>query len=77
MLAIKLKRIGKKHQASYRVLISEKRSKLDGKYIEDIGWFNPHTDELKIDSERVKYWLGVGAQPTLRVKNLLKKIHSS
>jgi len=73
MLAIKLKRIGKKHQAAYRIVIAEKRSKLGGRDVEDIGWFNPHSDESKIAKERVEYWLGVGAQPTDRVKKILNK----
>ena len=73
MLAIKLKRIGKKHQAAYRIVIAEKRSKLGGRDVEDIGWFNPHRDEAKIAKERAEYWLGVGAQPTDRVKKILTK----
>ncbi len=71
MLAIKLKRIGKKHQAAYRVIVAEKRSKLGGRYVEDLGWFNPHTDEIKISKERAEYWIKAGAQPTDRVRRLL------
>ena len=57
MLAIKFKRVGKKKQASFRVVIAEKRSKLTGRFIEDIGWFNPHTDEFNLKNERVKFWM--------------------
>lgn len=73
MLAIKLKRIGKKHQASFRVVVAEKRSKVKGNFVEDLGWVNPRTDDTKVNAERVSYWLGVGAQPTDTVWNLLVK----
>ncbi len=71
MLAIKLRRVGKKHQASFRIIVAEKRSKLQGKYVEDLGWFNPHTDEFKVNKEKTEYWLKVGAQPTDSVHNIL------
>jgi len=73
MLAIKLKRIGKKHQASFRIIISEKRSKVGGRYVEDLGWLNPKTKEFNIKKERVGYWLKNGVQPTDTVYNLLVK----
>ncbi len=74
MLTIKLRRIGKKHQASFRIIVSEKRSKLDGRYVEDLGWLNPRNDEVKVNNERAEYWLKNGAQPTDTVHNLLVKI---
>jgi small subunit ribosomal protein S16 len=70
MLAIKLRRIGKKRQASFRVVLMEKRSKLSGKFVEDLGWFNPHTDKFEIKKERAEYWLQVGAKPTDSVHNI-------
>lgn len=73
MLAIKLKRIGKKHQPSFRIVVAEKRSKLNGRYIEDIGWLDPGADKLNIKKDRAEYWLKVGAQPTDTVHNLLVK----
>lgn len=73
MLAIKLKRIGKKHQASFRVIVSEKRSKVGGRYVEDLGWSNPRTDKINLKKDRVEHWLKVGAQPTDTVHNLLVK----
>ncbi|OGG43742.1 30S ribosomal protein S16 [Candidatus Jorgensenbacteria bacterium RIFCSPLOWO2_12_FULL_42_11] len=76
MLAIKFKRIGKKKQASFRVIVAEKRSKINGRFIEDLGWFNPHTDKSRLDIERVNYWVKNGAQPTSSIKNLLKKQES-
>lgn len=71
MLAIKFRRIGKKHQASFRVIVTEKRSKLQGRYVEDIGWWNPHADKFEIKKERAGYWIKTGAQPTDSVFNLL------
>lgn len=71
MLAIKLKRVGKKHQATFRVVVAEKRSKLRGRFIEDLGWLNPHTKSSEIKNDRVKYWISVGAKPTPTVYNLL------
>lgn len=76
MLAIKLKSVGKKHQRSFRVVIQEKRSKLKGDFIEDLGWYNPRTDKLGIKNDRVAYWLGVGASPTKTVGEVLKKAKS-
>jgi len=73
MLAIKLKRIGKKGQASFRLIVSEKRSKVNGRCVEDLGWYNPHTNNFKINMEQVSYWVKNGAQPTPSVKNILKK----
>jgi small subunit ribosomal protein S16 len=71
MLAIKFRRVGKKHQASFRLIIAEKRSKLTGRFVDDVGWYNPHTKKFDIKKEKVVYWLGVGAQPTDSVHNLL------
>ena len=71
MLAIKLKRIGKKHQAAFRVVIAEKRSKLKGRFIEDLGWMSPHSKSFEVKNDRVKYWISVGAKPTSTVHNLL------
>jgi small subunit ribosomal protein S16 len=70
---IRLMRIGKKRQPSYRVVVKEARSPRAGKYIEQVGFYNPLTEpaDVRFDEERVKYWLGVGAQPTETVKRLL------
>ena len=73
MIAIKFKRIGKKKQASFRVIVAEKRSKINGRFIEDLGWFNPHNDKFQLNTERIGYWIKNGAQPTPSIKNLLKK----
>ncbi len=71
MLAIKLRPIGKKKQISYRVVVGEKRSKLVGKFTEDIGWYNPHTNKFSLNNDRVKYWIASGALPTPSVHNIL------
>ena len=72
---IRLKRMGMKKKPFYRVVIADERCPRDGRFIEEIGYYNPMTKpaEIKIDGERAKYWVGVGAQPTDTVRILLKK----
>ncbi len=71
MLTLKLQRIGKKHQASYRLIVGEKREKLNGKQLEDLGWFNPHTKKAEFKKDRILHWISMGAQKTDTVHNLL------
>lgn len=73
MLAIKFKRIGKKHQPSYRIVVAEKKSKLTGRFVEDLGWYNPFSKEFKVNKVRAEYRMKTGAQPTDSVYNLLVK----
>jgi small subunit ribosomal protein S16 len=73
MLALRLKRIGKKHQAAFRLVVGERRSKLKGDYTEDLGWYNPHSKKAEFKADRVKYWMSVGAKPSDTVYNLLVK----
>jgi small subunit ribosomal protein S16 len=75
MLAISLMRMGGKGQPYYRLVVKEKRSKRDGKYIENLGTYNPMADPAKVDlrHERIQYWIGVGAQPTQTAASLIKK----
>ena len=73
MLAIKLQRIGKKHQPSYRLVVAPKRSKMAGPPVEDLGSYNTFTKRSRVNKERVAYWLRVGAQPTVTVHNFLVK----
>lgn len=73
MLAIKLQRIGKKHQPSYRVVVAEKRSKMLAPPVEDLGSYNSFTKTFAGKRERIEYWLKIGAQPTPSVHNLLVK----
>ena len=72
---IRLKRMGAKKNPFYRIVVTDSRSPRDGAFIEEIGHYNPLMDpaEIKIDGERAKYWLGVGAQPSDTVRALLKK----
>ena len=77
MLAIKLKVVGRKNQRTFRVIVQEARSKLGGKFVEDLGWYNPHTNQYKINKDRVAYWISNGAQPTETVGRILKKAKTS
>ncbi|AYD89541.1 30S ribosomal protein S16 [Actinomyces lilanjuaniae] len=71
---IRLKRMGKKFAPFYRVVVLDARKKRDGRVIEEVGLYDPTQEPslIRIDSERVQYWLGVGAQPTDAVFKLLK-----
>lgn len=71
---IRLKRMGKKFAPFYRVVVVDGRKKRDGRVIEEIGVYDPMQEPslIRIDSERAQYWLGVGAQPSNTVFNLLK-----
>ncbi len=75
MVKIRLKRMGMKKQPFYRIVVTDSRNARDGRFIEEIGYYNPLTDpaEIRIDQERAKYWLGNGAQPTDTTRGLLKK----
>ena len=72
---IRLKRIGAKKTPFYRVVVADERSPRDGKFIEEIGYYNPLTNpvDIKINAEKAEKWLKNGAQPTETVRTLLKK----
>ena len=72
---MRLKRLGAKNAPFYRVVVADERAPRDGKFIEEIGYYNPLTNpaEIKIDAEKAKKWIDNGAQPTETVKSLLKK----
>ena len=72
---IRLKRIGAKKSPFYRVVVADERSPRDGKFIEEIGYYNPLTTpaDIKIDAEKATKWLNDGAQPTETVRSILKK----
>ena len=72
---IRLKRLGQKKAPFYRIVVADSRSPRDGRFIEEIGTYNPMQDpaEIKIDSEKAKKWISNGAQPTDTVKAILKK----
>ena len=72
---MRLRRMGAKKAPFYRVIVADSRSPRDGRFIEELGYYNPLTNpaEIKIDAEKAKTWLKNGAQPTETVKSLLKK----
>ena len=72
---IRLRRMGQKKAPFYRVVVADSRYPRDGRFIEEIGYYNPLTEpaEIKIDAEKAKKWIANGAQPTETVKSLLKK----
>lgn len=75
MLKIRLRRMGAKKAPFYRIVVADSRFPRNGRFIEEIGHYNPLTNpiELAIDAEKAKTWLKNGAQPTDTVKALLKK----
>ena len=75
MVKIRLHRMGAKKAPYYRVIVADSRRARDGRFIEEIGTYNPLTDPatIDIDMERAKYWIANGAQPTDTVRGLLKK----
>ncbi len=72
---IRLKRMGAKKAPFYRVVVADSRYPRNGRFIEELGYYNPMTNpvEIKIDAEKAKKWVETGAQPTETVKSLLKK----
>ena len=79
MLKIRLRRTGARHQPSYRVVVADSRAARDGAFIDYLGHYNPRTapPTISIDQEKVKKWIGVGAQPTASVKQLLYTLSNS
>ena len=75
MVKIRLRRMGAHKKPFYRVVVADARSSRDGRFIEELGYYNPMTDpaDIKLDSEKAKKWLENGAQPTETVRSLFKK----
>ena len=75
MVKIRLRRMGAKKAPFYRIVVADSRYPRDGRFIEEIGYYNPLTEPstIKIDLEKAKNWIANGAQPTDTVKVLLKK----
>ncbi|HZQ29561.1 MAG TPA: 30S ribosomal protein S16 [Patescibacteria group bacterium] len=72
-MVIRLSRTGKKGERKFRVVVKEKRSRRDGKAIENLGWYIKGVDNgLEVDRERIKYWISVGAKPSPVISKLLK-----
>jgi len=75
MVKIRLRRMGAKKAPFYRIVVADSRYPRDGRFIEEIGYYNPISEpvQLKVDADKAKKWLSDGAQPTDTVKALLKK----
>ena len=75
MVKIRLRRMGAKKATFYRIVVADSRYPRDGRFIEEIGTYDPTADpaQLKVDAERAQAWIKTGAQPTETVKALLKK----
>ena len=75
MVKIRLRRMGQKKAPFYRIVVADSRYPRDGRFIEEIGTYNPQTEpaEIKIDTAKADEWIKKGAQPTDTVKALLKK----
>lgn len=76
MVSIRLSRAGAKKRPFYHLVVTDSRNRRDGRYIERLGFFNPvgkeNEENIRIDLDRVDYWIGKGAQPSDRVASLLK-----
>ena len=75
MLSIRLTRMGAKKKPFYRIVVAEKRSKRDGRFVESVGYYDPcrNPADIKINRERLTYWIERGAQPTETVRSLIKR----
>ena len=74
MLRIRLKRMGAKNRPFYRIVVTDSRKARTGPFVEEVGHYDPNREpsQLKIEMERVEYWVGKGAQPSASVRNLMK-----
>lgn len=75
MVKLRLRRMGAKKRPSYRIVAADSRSPRDGDFIESVGFYDPLTDPatIRVDLERARHWLSVGAQPTDTVRSLLTR----
>ena len=73
---IRLRRMGAHKKPFYRIVVADSRSPRDGRCVEEIGYFNPMTnpEEVELDMEKVEEWISKGAQPTKRVKSIIKSL---
>ncbi len=74
MLKIRLRRMGNRNRPFYRVVVSDSRRAPTASAVEEVGYYNPTSDppQVRIDAERVRHWMGVGAQPSPTVRRLLE-----
>jgi small subunit ribosomal protein S16 len=77
MVTIRLARGGSKKRPFYHINVADRRDKRDGRYIERLGFYNPQArggeEELRLETDRVRYWIGQGAKPSDRVATLIKR----
>ncbi len=75
MVKIRLRRMGAKKAPFYRIIVADSRSPRDGRFIEEVGYYNPMTNPptIKLENEKIEKWLTSGAQPTETVKSILTK----
>jgi len=75
LLSIRLTRMGAKKKPFYRIVVTEKRSKRDGRFIESVGYYDPcrNPADIKLNRERINYWIERGAQPTETVRSIIKR----
>ncbi|MHC4809705.1 MAG: 30S ribosomal protein S16 [Planctomycetota bacterium] len=77
MVVLRLKRLGRTHRPFYRLCAMDKRSPVDGRAIEELGWYNPVAPEgqpeVALKADRIRYWLSVGAQPSRTVRDMLRR----
>lgn len=73
MVVIRLSRVGKKKQALYRLVVADSKRPVTAKFIEILGWYNPHTKELNVKKEKIETWFSHGAKPSNSVAILLEK----
>ena len=78
MVKIRLRRMGAKKAPFYRIVVADSRCHRDGRFIEEIGTYDPMAEgeNIKVDLERAKYWISNGAQPTETVRGLLTKVEA-
>ena len=78
MVKIRLRRMGAKKAPYYRIVVADSRSPRDGRFIEEVGVYDPMADsnKLTVKMDRVEYWIANGAQPTDTVRGLLKKVEA-
>ena len=71
MLRMRLQRRGKRNYATYRVVVAEQRAPVKGRFVADLGFYNPHTDEFAVEKDAAQEWIKKGVQPSATVHNLL------
>ncbi len=78
MLMIRLRRGGAKHNPVYRVVVSDSRQRPTSKYLDQVGFYNPHTEppEIRIDMEKVEEWTGKGANMSETVRSLIRRVQT-